>query len=161
MAPGDRSKLAPQCSKLRSFVSKCTVLKKVFVTLLGTFGAPVVIRRPGDFASFSPLVTHLDLLYQVGQAILWYGHILTLVMILDLMTVKYFGWWFADANQEQTTCCESNWRARWSHNQMWLCVSVSRILAAPAICERHNSHLSLSSPKCFWVWFAYRWILCN
>ena len=32
--------LAPPCSNLRSFGSKCTVLKKVLVILLGLFGAP-------------------------------------------------------------------------------------------------------------------------
>jgi len=37
---GQESSLAPPCSKLRSFGSKCTVLKKVLVTLLGLFGAP-------------------------------------------------------------------------------------------------------------------------
>ena len=34
------------CSNLKSFGSKCTVLKKVFVTLLGLYGAPAVIWRP-------------------------------------------------------------------------------------------------------------------
>jgi len=38
--PGQEASLAPRCSKLSSFGSKCTVLKKVFVTLLGLFGAP-------------------------------------------------------------------------------------------------------------------------
>jgi len=33
-----------------SFGSKCTALKKVLGKLLGLFGAPVVIRRPGNFA---------------------------------------------------------------------------------------------------------------
>ena len=32
--------LSPPCSNLRSFESKCTVLNKVFVTLLGLYGAP-------------------------------------------------------------------------------------------------------------------------
>jgi len=39
MGPVARSKLAPPCSNPRSFGSKCTVLKKVLVTLLGLFGA--------------------------------------------------------------------------------------------------------------------------
>ena len=45
--------LAPPSSNLRSFESKCTVLKKVFVTFLGLYGAsyshsmpPAVIWRP-------------------------------------------------------------------------------------------------------------------
>ena len=37
--PGQEASLAPQCSNLRSFGSKRTVLKKVLVTLLGLFGA--------------------------------------------------------------------------------------------------------------------------
>jgi len=42
MAPGAGGKFGapPPCSKLRSFGSKCTVLKTVLVTLLGLFGAP-------------------------------------------------------------------------------------------------------------------------
>jgi len=56
-----RSKFEPPSSKLRSFVSKCTVLKKVLVTLLGLFGAPAVIwrppivtRRPGNCVPLAP-----------------------------------------------------------------------------------------------------------
>ena len=37
--PGQEESLAPPCSKLRSFGSKCSVWKKVLVTLLGLFGA--------------------------------------------------------------------------------------------------------------------------
>jgi len=44
--PGQEAWLAPPCSNLRSFGSKCSVLKKVFVALLGLFGTPAVIRRP-------------------------------------------------------------------------------------------------------------------
>ena len=51
--------LAPLCSNLRSFGSKCAVLKKVFVTLLGLYGAHIVIRRPGNCAPLAPLVTPL------------------------------------------------------------------------------------------------------
>jgi len=61
-----RSKFEPPSSKLRSFVSKCTVLKKVLVTLLGLFGAPAVIwrppivtRRPGNCVPLAPPVTSL------------------------------------------------------------------------------------------------------
>jgi len=42
--PGQSS--APWCSNLRFFGSKCTVLKKVLVTLFGLFGAPAVIWCP-------------------------------------------------------------------------------------------------------------------
>jgi len=49
------------CLNLRSFGSKCTVLKKVLVILLGLFGAPrshsaprTVIRRPGNCAPLHP-----------------------------------------------------------------------------------------------------------
>jgi len=38
--PGQEASLAPPCSNLRSFGSECTVLKKVFVTLTGLYGAP-------------------------------------------------------------------------------------------------------------------------
>jgi len=47
---GQEASLVPSCSNLRSLVSKCTVLKKVLVTLLGLFGAPIVIRRQGNCA---------------------------------------------------------------------------------------------------------------
>ena len=36
--PGQEKILAPPCSNLRSFGSKCTVLKKKLATLLGLFG---------------------------------------------------------------------------------------------------------------------------
>jgi len=48
--PGQEASLAPPCSKLRSFGSKCTVLMKVLVTLLGLFGDPLLTRRPGNCA---------------------------------------------------------------------------------------------------------------
>ena len=67
--PGQWASLAPPRSNLRSFGSKRTVLKKVFVTFLKLFGAqcsdsaqPAVIRRPGNCAPFAPLVTLLTLL---------------------------------------------------------------------------------------------------
>ena len=37
----------------RSFWSQCSALKKALVTLLGIFGAPPVIRHPGNFAPHS------------------------------------------------------------------------------------------------------------
>ena len=46
MAPEARSKFGAPCSNLRFFGTKCTVLKKLLVTLLGLFGALAVIRRP-------------------------------------------------------------------------------------------------------------------
>ena len=59
-----KATLAPPCSNLRPFESKCTALKKVFVTLLGRYGAPcsdsvpqqwfgacTVIPLPGNCAS--------------------------------------------------------------------------------------------------------------
>jgi len=39
-ATGQEASLAPPCSNMRSFGSKCTALKKVFVTLLGLYGVP-------------------------------------------------------------------------------------------------------------------------
>jgi len=64
----DKKQVWPQCSNLRSFGSKLTVLKKVLVScdIVGTFrrspqsfGAPIVIRRPGNCSPHAPLVTHL------------------------------------------------------------------------------------------------------
>ena len=46
--PEQEASLAPPCSNLKSFGSKCTVLKKVLATLLGLFSAP------GNCASLSP-----------------------------------------------------------------------------------------------------------
>ena len=45
--------------KLEAFRSKCTVLKKVLVILLGIFGAPALIRRLWNRAPLVPLVTPL------------------------------------------------------------------------------------------------------
>ena len=44
--PGQEASLAPPFSNLRSSGNKCTVLQNVRVTLLGLFGALVIIRRP-------------------------------------------------------------------------------------------------------------------
>ena len=58
--PGQEASLAPLCSNLRAFGSKCTVLKKVLMTLLGLFGAPqsfgalIVVRRQGNCALCPP-----------------------------------------------------------------------------------------------------------
>jgi len=52
--PVKDASLAPPCSNLRSFGSKCTSLKKVLVTLLGPFGVLIVIRRPGNCAPLPP-----------------------------------------------------------------------------------------------------------
>jgi len=41
--PGQEAPLAPPCSNLRSFGSKCSVLKKVLVTLLGLIGARGIV----------------------------------------------------------------------------------------------------------------------
>jgi len=57
--PGQEAGSVPPCSNLRSFGSKCTVLKKVVVTLFGLFGAPPPqwFGAPGNC---SPLVTPLQ-----------------------------------------------------------------------------------------------------
>jgi len=64
--PGQEASLVPPYSNLRSFRSKCTVLKKVIVILLGLFGVPsnhssppAVIWRPGNCSPLAPLVTPL------------------------------------------------------------------------------------------------------
>ena len=54
MAPGQEASLELPCSNLRSFRSKCTELKKVLVTLLVLFGAPIAIRRLGNCAPLAP-----------------------------------------------------------------------------------------------------------
>jgi len=55
--PGQEASLAPPCSNLRFFGSKCTVLKKVLVTILGRFGDPRNHSAPGELFSPCPLVT--------------------------------------------------------------------------------------------------------
>jgi len=45
------------------FGSKFNVTKKVLATFLVFFGAPIVIRRPGNCALFAPLVTPLKLAF--------------------------------------------------------------------------------------------------
>ena len=59
-ARGNKQVLAPPCSNLRSFGSKCTVLKKVLVTFLGLLAHPAVIRRPRNVP---PLITTLYITY--------------------------------------------------------------------------------------------------
>jgi len=56
--PGQEASLALPYSTLMSFGSKCTLLKKVLVTLLSLFGASIVIWRPGIAPPY-PLVTPL------------------------------------------------------------------------------------------------------
>ena len=59
--PGQDASLAPPFSNLRSSGSKCTVLEKVRVTLLGVFGAPALFQHPqSDLApgKFRPLGLH-------------------------------------------------------------------------------------------------------
>jgi len=58
--PGQEASLAPSCSKLRSFGSKFTVLKKVPVTLLELFGVPRSESAPGNCAPLAPLFTPLS-----------------------------------------------------------------------------------------------------
>ena len=62
--PGHEASLAPPCSTLRSFGSKCTVLKKVLMTLLGLFGAPRSDSAPGElFPPFLWVLFFLVTLY--------------------------------------------------------------------------------------------------
>ena len=51
--PGQEACLAPPCLNLKFFGSKCTALKKVLVTLLGLFGAFMMIWRPGNCTSLA------------------------------------------------------------------------------------------------------------
>ena len=55
MALGTINKSASPCSKLRSFGSICTVLKKSAHDNVGIFGPPAVIRCPGNYAPLPPL----------------------------------------------------------------------------------------------------------
>jgi len=63
--PGQAASLEPPYANLRSFGSKCTVLMKVLVTLLGLFSPPAVIRCPRSDSAHEqlcspfPLVTPL------------------------------------------------------------------------------------------------------
>jgi len=52
--PGQEASLAPQCSKLSSFGSKFTVLKKVLVTLMG-LSAPHNDSASGELRTPCPL----------------------------------------------------------------------------------------------------------
>jgi len=52
LQPEQEASLAPQCSNLRSFGSKCTALKKVPMTMLGLFGDPQSFDAPHD--DFAP-----------------------------------------------------------------------------------------------------------
>ena len=61
--PGQEGSLAPPCSNLRSFGSKCAALKKVLATLLGFFGAPRSDSAPMKL--FAPLVMPLAVQYLV------------------------------------------------------------------------------------------------
>jgi len=72
--PGQEASLASPCSNLKSLGSKCAVLKKVLVTLLGLFGAPrshsappVVIRRPGNCFPLPPLLPSLRPCHQYNK----------------------------------------------------------------------------------------------
>ena len=60
---GQEESMAPLCSNLRSFRSKCTVLKKVLVTLLGLFRVPW--RPHSDSASWE-FTPHLPPRYTPG-----------------------------------------------------------------------------------------------
>ena len=64
--PGQEATLAPPCSNLRSFGSKCVALKKAHVILLGFSAPPVVIRRPRSYASFSPSLRHCSAVRDSG-----------------------------------------------------------------------------------------------
>jgi len=67
--PGQEKSLASPCSNLRSFGSKCAVLKKVLVTLLALCGAPRSHSvphsdsAPGNCVPLSPLVTPITASY--------------------------------------------------------------------------------------------------
>ena len=57
--PGQEARFAPPCSNLRSFRSKCTVLKKVLGAFLGFFGAPSSDSALGKLCPGCLLVTPL------------------------------------------------------------------------------------------------------
>ena len=58
MAPVQKASLVPPWSNLSSFGSKFTLLKKVLVTLLGLFGALIVIRRRENCTPLPPSLRH-------------------------------------------------------------------------------------------------------
>ena len=62
--------------KLRSFGSKCTILKKKLVTLLGLFGTPIVIQPQGIVPLLPPLIRpcyqHLFFVHQkIVEGLTW------------------------------------------------------------------------------------------
>jgi len=59
MAPGARSKFGVTIFEPKVFQTQMCCIEKVLVTLLGFFGAPIVIRRPVNSAPLPPLVTPL------------------------------------------------------------------------------------------------------
>jgi len=69
--PGQEASLVPPCSNLRSFGSKCTVLKKVLVTLLGLLGERRSDSAPGTLC---PFVTPLDMRLRVTQILTLLDH---------------------------------------------------------------------------------------
>ena len=68
--PGQEASLAPPCSNLRSFGSKCTVKSRLHVTLLGLIGAPRSHSTPPYCFNariiMPPLVTHLGTKTDIG-----------------------------------------------------------------------------------------------
>ena len=54
---GQETSLTPPCSNLRSFGSKCTVLKKSAYDIVGTCWPLAVIPRPGIVPPFPPVMS--------------------------------------------------------------------------------------------------------
>ena len=82
--PGQEASLAAPFSNLKSFGRKFTVLKKVLVKLLGLFGAPIMIRRPGNCAPLPPSLRPCPHDIYVCSEVIWSAAWVKLVSELRL-----------------------------------------------------------------------------
>jgi len=91
--PGQETSLAPPCVQIvRFFGGKCTALTKVLVILLGIFGAPVVIWRTGNYASFAPPLllpwSHIPALEKLSYQGNWPNkHACKLIILLMFLAI--------------------------------------------------------------------------
>jgi len=130
--PGQEASLAPPCSNLRFFGSKCTALKKVFVTLLGVFGAPSD-SEPGALCPFcSPCMQHvINISTFHGKVYLFHRDIKQTARELWIIQAK--------------VCC--TWQF-FVYFMMWLCND-----------NISNYKIALSTPIFRWRCYKVGWLL--
>jgi len=146
--PGKEASLAPPCSNL-SFRSKCIVLKKVPVTLLGLFGAPWWFGARGIVPPLLSTVTPL-----VCMDVCWYATYFNTVWKEACIRVVWLNYSFGQVDRSLTLTMDfSNlWKHwyRFTHasfhtvynNYTWLTAISSHCLAAlPAKISVFNSHM--------------------